>query len=497
MQENTNKAIAINSLINYVKMFICTILSLFTTRFALQALGIDDFGLYSVLGSIISFIGIFNTIMVSTCNRFLSVAIGKGNTNEINKQFNVNLIIFWTIAIIMFVVAYPLGDWYVHNHINYNGPIENAMMVFLLSIVGSILSTLATPFNGLLMAKERFIVFGIVEIFSHFIRFIVAFLLLNHFEDKLLIYTLTMALCTACPLIVFWCYCRHHFQELVRWNLVRDKKLYQQVFAFSGWVSYGAIAWVARNQGAALLVNAFFNTAMNTALGLANSLNAYIMLFANNLTQPIQPQITKSYAAGNLKRTDELLIMSTKYSFMLMFLVSCPFFVSAEWLIGFWLGEVPPFLVSFMTLLIIDNLVQSFNLGIANIIFASGKIAMYQFVINTLRLLAIAVAYFVLRLENEPQTLFYTYISFSSIAIFATQWCLHKTLHYNVHNLVLKSYLPSLSIALLFLPILFIPETWHALIRIIIALGYLIILEFTIGLSKSEKRTILKLHKII
>ena len=174
MLENTNKAIFVNSIINYAKMGINTILALLTTRFALQALGVSDFGLFSVLGSIISFIGIFNTIMLSTSNRFLAVAIGRGDENEINTQFNVNLIIFISIAILMFIVAYPIGDWYVHNFINYDGPLENAMMVFSLSIIGSIFSTIATPYNGLLMAKERFIVFSAVEVFVHVVKFLVA-----------------------------------------------------------------------------------------------------------------------------------------------------------------------------------------------------------------------------------------------------------------------------------------------------------------------------------
>ena len=193
MQENTNKAIFINSIINYAKMLINTVLSLLTTRYALQALGVVDFGLFSVLGSIISFISIFNTIMLSTSNRFLAVEVGKGITSDINKQFNVNLVIFICIAVYMLLFSYPIGDWYVHKYVNYDGPIEAAMMVFTLSIIGSVFSTLATPYNGLLMAKERFIVFSSVEVVTHIIKCVVAFILVFYLENKLLIYTTTMA----------------------------------------------------------------------------------------------------------------------------------------------------------------------------------------------------------------------------------------------------------------------------------------------------------------
>lgn len=491
MEENTNKTIAINSLINYGKMFVNTILVLLTTRYALQALGVIDFGLFSVLGSIISFIGIFNTIMLSTSNRFLAVEIGKGNIEDINKQFNVNLVIFIGIALLMFIIAYPVGGWYVHKYINYDGPISNAMMVFTLSILGSIFSTLATPYNGLLMAKERFIVFSSVEVFVYVIKFIIVYLLVSHFESKLFIYTATMAIMTALPAIIYCLYCKRYFPEYVKWNFVRDKGIYAKVFSFSGWVGFGAVAYVARNQGAVLLVNTFFNTVMNTALGIANSLNTYVAMFAHSLTQPMQPQITKSYAVGNIERTDELLIMSTKFSFMLMLLIGCPFFVGADWILGVWLGKVPAYTTAFTILLIIDNLVSSFNSGISTLLFASGKIAMYQVVINCLRLLAIAVAYFVLSSGAEPYSLFITYIIFSSICILASQWCLYKTLHYNTRNLYVKSYIPSILTLALFLPVLLLPASIHQVVKIIISLPYLLVIEFFVGLSRNERIYIL------
>ena len=488
MQENTNKAIAINSLINYAKMAINTILALLTTRFALKALGVEDFGLFAVLGSIISFIGIFNSIMLTTSNRFLAVAIGNKVQGEINKQFNVNNVIFIAIAIFMLLIAYPSGHWYINNYVNYSGSMDNAMMVFTLSIIGSAGSTLATSYNGLLMAKEKFIVFSSVEVFAHIIRFVVTYLLISHFENKLFIYTLTMAAMTAFPTLVYLFYCNIHYRELVKWNFVKDKNAYKKVLGFSSWIAYGAVATVAKNQGAALLVNTFFNTIMNTALGIANSLNAYVVLFANNLTQPMQPQITKCYVEGNINRTNDLLIMSTKFSFMLMLLIGCPFFVGGEWLLRLWLGEVPAYALAFTVLLIVDNIIQSFNSGISTILFASGKIALYQVLINTLRLLSVIVAYVVLKNGAEPNALFVVYILFSVIGVITSQWCLKKTINFNMKIIVYKSYIPSLCILTLFLPILLIPTGFIDVeFRVVISFIYLILIEFRLGLSKKER----------
>ena len=202
MQENTNKAIALNSIILYGKMIITTICALFTTRFALQALGIVDFGLYNVLGGIISFIGIFNTIMLSTSNRFI------GDMREVNKQFNVNLKVHLLLALFALFLAVPIGEWYIPRYISYDGPILNSKIVYYISIFGSIASFIGVPYNGVLMARERFAIFSFADIFLHVLKLIVAWLLINNFEHKLLIYTASMSILTAATTFIYIAYCQ-------------------------------------------------------------------------------------------------------------------------------------------------------------------------------------------------------------------------------------------------------------------------------------------------
>ncbi len=487
MQENTNKAIAFNSAILYGKTIINTLCALLTTRFALQALGVIDYGLYAVLGGIISFIGIFNTIMVSTSNRFIAVAIGKGDEEEANQQFNVNLIIHIGVALLALLVAFPIGDWYIPRYVNYDGSLENAIMVYSVSVVGSILSFIGVPYNGLLMAKEKFIVFSVADVVSHVLRLVVAWVLVYFFEQKLLIYTLAMAILLALPTAYYIVYCAKHYPTIVHLRKVRNRQMYKRVFDFSTWVAVGAIAQVAKNQGGALVVNTFFNTVMNSAMGVASSINAYIGIFAQNVTQPMAPQITKSYAAGNHERTDELLIMSAKYSFMLTFLVGSIFLVAPKWLLALWLGEVPPYADVFLVLLVIDNIVRSLNSGVANIIFASGKIALFQALASLLNILSVVLGYFVLQLGAPAYYLVIAYIIVSIGMFFTIQFALHHTLHYDNRKLWKKSYLPSMLTAILFVPFLIIPDIIHPAIKIIISLLYLCTLEWFICLSKYER----------
>ena len=497
MQENTNKAIAVNTIVLYGKMAITTICALLTTRFALLALGNTDFGLYSVLGGIISFVAIFNTIMLSTSNRFIAVAVGKGDIEEANKQFNVCLAIHFFIAIITIIVAIPIGDWYVHKFVNYDGDIELAQMVYNISIIGSVLSFIGVPYNGLLMAKERFVVFSSIEIVASIIKLVIAYLLLSHFSNKLLVYTVALAFLTAIPTFAYWIVCKIQFGSIVKLRPVTERQRYKDVFGFSAWVTVGAVTYIGKNQGAALIINAFFNTVMNTALGIANSINSYISLFAQNVTQPMAPQIVKSYASGNMQRAIDLLVMSTKFAFLMMLIISTPFMVAPEAIISIWLGSIPPYVVLFTVLLIVDQLIQSLNSGISNVIFASGKIALYQISVSVLNVLSIVLAFLVLYAGYPAYGLIVSYILVSILKFFVMQWVLHKTIHIENSILIRRSYLPSLLVVILLLPVLLLRGIIHPMPLIVISIIYVMALVFFVGLNKKERSYILTLAQKI
>jgi O-antigen/teichoic acid export membrane protein len=274
---------------------------------------------------------------------------------------------------------------------------------------------------------------------------------------------------------------------MVRLRLVRDRGKYKKVFNFSSWVSLGAVASVGRNQGAALVVNAFFNTVMNTAMGVASSINSYVSIFAQTVKQPMAPQITKSYANGDHKRTDELLIMSTKYTFLLTLLIGSFFLVAPEWILSLWLGEAPPFASIFLVLFIIDNLVQSLNSGVGILILASGKIGFYQVSMSILNIFSVVLGYLVLRGGEPAYFLLVAYIVVSIITFFVIQFVLHRQLKYDNSKLWKYSFIPSLVVCALFVPVLFFPVIVHPIINIIISISYLCFIEFFVGLSKKER----------
>ena len=496
MQENTNKSIFVNSIVMYLRLGITAVAGLFTTRYALQALGANDFGIFSVVGGIVSLITIINTIMMSTSTRFISVAIGKGDDAQTNKVFNVSLSIHLAIALLSALLALPLGKLYIINYVNFDGNIAEVVKVFNITVVWSILSFVGVPYNGLLMAKEKFVVFSVFEIIFSLIKALITYFLIFAFDDKLYVYAMTVSICACAPTFIYMLYCHIKWPVLTRWRIVKDRALYKSILHFSRWVGFGAVAQIGQSQGASLLVNTFFNTVMNAAQGIAASIKALIMMMAQNLTRPISPQITKAYVAGNHDRCKTLIVASSKFSFFVMLLVSVPFVVDAEFILQLWLGCVPAYAPRFVYLMVLDSLIFTFNMGVSEVIFASGNIKRYQLIVNTNILLSIVAAYVVLRLGAPAYSLYYVYIAVSVVNTFVRQRIMHKTVGYDNMFLLKKSYLPSICVVLLFLPYLLIKTSLHPVWVISIAELYVCCLIFCVGLSKQERSFIINKLKV-
>lgn len=493
MQENTNRALVSNSLILYARLIISSLCGFFTTRYALQALGVCDFGLISLVGGIVTFLAIINTIMVSTSNRYIAVAIGNGNIENANKQFNICLIIHICITILSLLFAIPLGHWYIIEHLNYTGEMSDALIVFYISAIASISTFIGVPYSGLLVAKERFGVYCIPEILASIFKLFFVIILVDHFNHKLILYALACGFFSAFPTLYYVVYCSVKLKVFSKWNYVSQKSQYKEMLSFSGWVAYGAFAYVGKSQGAAILVNSFFDTVMNTALGIGNAISSITMAFSRSISQPIDPQITKSYVVNNMERCENLLVLSTKLTFYIVIIISAPFFVNANWILSLWLGNVPPYAAMFTVLILIDVLVESMNTGIKSIIFASGKIKLFQIIPSSLKLFSILLAYIILKTGTPPYSLFYTYIGITLITVICNQWILNKTLNFKNSILIKKSYLPSITISILSIIVTFIVKGLSPIIAIIINEIVLCALIFIIGLSKTERNSVIQL----
>lgn len=491
MKENTNSVLIFNTLVLYIRLVFVLVCGLLSTRFALLALGETDFGLFAIVGSVVIFINIINSTMTSTCNRFLAASIGKGKgAEQICKVFNINIIIQLAIAFITLVLALPLGSLYITHFINYDGNIENAVMVFYISIISSAITFIGVPFNSLLLAKERFYVFCTGDILFWIIRAILCYMLIFYFSDKLLAYAIIVATTNVMPILINYIYCRIYFPQLIRFKFAKRWEDYAEIFSFSAWVGYGAIIQIGREQSIPILINYFFNTIVNAAYSVSNQIKSGINMFASNLSKPISPQITKNYVAGNMTRCTQLMISSSKLSFLFMLIVSSPFLICPDYILSLWLHKVPDYAVSFTRLMIIDCLINTLNMGIAEYVFASGNIKWYQFWTNTIYLISIFVSFVFLLYGAPVYSILYITIGASIVTVVIRQYILHRVFHFKNMILIKGSYLPSAIISLLFLPSVFARDYLHPLICIFVIPVYTTILVYLIGISKEEKRVI-------
>lgn len=488
VKEGTNKAIVINSIILYSRLIITSICGFFTTRFALQALGVVDYGLFSVLGGIIAFIDVANAVMINTTTRFMTVALGKGDEKDINEQMNINLRIHFFTALFSLLLAFTVGFWYIYNHLNYDGDIHNAVLVFAISVVSAAISMIGVPFQGVITAKENFIVTSIPDIISSILKLTVSWLLVYYFSHKLIVFSCAQAICTVYPMVAYAIYCYRHYPKIVKYSKVIDNKKYKEILSFSGWTLYGTAACMAKSQGASIVINIFFTTAMNAALGVANMLSALIGKFARNAVQPMFPQLTKSYSAGNKNRSEQLLCMTVKVSFLATLLFSAPFLIDTEWILSLWLKEVPTKAVLFTQLLIADLIISSLDQGISTVIKADGNIGAYEFFGNTLRLLSIIIAYFLLKSGAPAEMLLYIYIITSSIVVVLSQIILNRVTHIANSLLLKNAYLPSLIVSLLFFPAFTINISSKSFLNIGLGFMYLLIIVWFVGLNSHERK---------
>ena len=488
MQENTNKSIAVNSLILYIRLAIISISGLLYTRFSLQALGISDYGLYSVIACIITFISIINTIMVTTSNRFIAIAIGKNEQEEVCRQFNVNLVIHVLIALLTVAIALPIGHWYIMHNVTYEGDMQIVQRVFDVSIIAAAMSFVGVPYNGLLIARERFFVFCSTDVAMSLFKLFFTYLLISHFEHKLIIYTFVMAFMTSFPTLVFFVYCRKQFADITRFVFVRQWRKYYDVLNFSIGIGIGAIATIGKAQGGALIINMFFSTTMNAGLAVANSVSSILQTFANNAQKPISPQIVKNYAAGNLDRCTSLVCLASKATYLSMFFVSIPFILAPEVIFGLWLKEVPPYAITFTHLLIVDILIFSINAGVNDFVFATGKIKLYQIIVNTLLVSSIFVGYLAMRRGMPPQYLFYVYIAFSFLVFLLRPFIIVRITKFDVWALLRDSYVPVLLITFLFVPTLYLKQLVGPVLSVLLAYAYFLVLLYVVGLRKNERQ---------
>lgn len=447
---STNKTIAKNTLLTYVRMLFNLIVSLYTSRIILQVLGVDDLGTYQVVGGIVSIFTFIGGAMAGATSRFLAYEIPLGNIDRLKKTFAASLNVNLISAVLFALVAETAGVWLVLNVLSIPPDREGAaMIVYQFSILSTILTFIQTPYNATLIAHEKISVFAYIGILDTLLKLLICYLVVVLPMDKLVAYAILISLTGATIQFIYWVYCRRHFEECVfSWKF--DKEIMKPLLTFSGWDLFNNFCFGIKQQGLNILLNTFFSVAINAACGFSNTIYATVRGFANNFMISVRPVITKCYSIKDYGRMQELIIDSSNFSFSLMLLLSMPFFFEGNFIVTLWLKNPPEWTVIFCQLQLATCIIAVLFSPIYYGIVATGKNKLYAIQDSLLMVLSLPITYFFLKAGYSPLVPFIVLIVIELIKSNLYVYILKKNIsEYKISNFYRKSVLPCCIIALL------------------------------------------------
>ena len=405
---DNNKRIAKNTIFLYFRQILLMLVSLYTVRVVLAALGEEDYGIYNVVGGFVSMFNILSGALSIAISRFITYEMGQPDVTVKRLQciFSSSLIIQIVMGLIICLLIGTFGVWFIENKMVIPSErLDVALYVMLFSAIAFFINLLSVPYNALIIAHEQMKAFAYISIVEAVLRLLMAYLLLVSSTDKLLLYALCMVLVSLIVRSVYAIYCKRHYMEC-RFVLGFDKQLLSKMFVFSGWAFLGNGSFVLKEHGVNILLNIFCGPVVNAARGITSQVTHAVTIFVSNFMQAVNPQITKLFSSGKLDEMHRLIFRSSRFSFYLMLLLGLPLMKSIDYALGFWLVSVPEHTALFIQLLMVfclmDCLVQPLMTGL----LAEGNIRVYEFALVVLNVGNVLLSYLALRMDYAPESVY-------------------------------------------------------------------------------------------
>lgn len=404
MESNSDsKRVAKNSLLLYMRMFVLMGIGLFTSRIILNALGVEDYGIYNVVGGIVVLLSFLNNAMAGATQRYINVALGKRDQQQLNAIISNSVILHYLIGGVCVLIAESLGLWYLNDVMVIPEGRENAAFwVYQLSVLTFFLNIITTPYNASIIAHEKMSAFAWITIIDVIMKLIIVCSLLFVSTDKLILYAILLCINSNITRFIFIHYCKRHFEEckIKSWKI--DKPLMKSMMSFSSWTIFGNLGFLAHTQGIALVINLFFGVTVNAAQGIANQVNGYVKQFVTNFLMAFNPQVVKTYAAGEMEEMHKLIIRGCKISLMMVGALVIPLIIEMPMILHLWLGIVPDYAVIFVRLVLLLTLLDSYSNIMATAKGATGDIKVYQIVLTTIGLFHLPLTWVCFEIGWEP-----------------------------------------------------------------------------------------------
>ncbi len=500
---SANSRIAKNTIFLYFRMILLMAVSLYTSRVVLSTLGIDDYGIYNVVGGFIGMFAFLNGAMAGCTQRFITIAIGKGDEQNLKKVFSTCVITHGMIALIVFILAETIGLWFVLEKLVIpETRMTAAMVVYQCSIVSTMVMIMSFPYNADIIAHEKMSAFAYISIFEAFANLGVVYLLYIGLFDKLAFYAVLLLIVKVSVIVVYRIYCKRHFVESVfRWLF--DKRLLKEMLSFTGWNLWGGIAGTLMGQGINVLLNIFFGPAVNAARGVAVQVQSAVQMFATNFQTALNPQMMKSYASGELQAMHMLLFRSAKFTFMLLLCLMLPLMLEIDLVLGLWLKQVPEYTNVFVCFMLCISMIDAVSNPFMTASAATGKVKVYQSVVGGILLMIVPIAYVTLRLGAEPYAVFIVHFVIAIVAFIARLFIVGRLIELSIikymRNVILPcAYVAFPSVLLSIVIKQIFPQSIIFNIVVAIAISIIVCLNSLLfGLTKNERSVIVSKISLI
>lgn len=399
---NRSKRIAKNSLLLYIRTFFVLLISLYTSRVILNTLGVIDYGVYNVVGGVIVMLGYLTNSLSGASSRYITYDLGIGDMSLMKKTFGNILSIHFIMAAAIIVVAETVGLWFVTTQLQIPADRQDAAFwVYQCAVLSSAISLVGVPYNAAIIAHEKMSAFAYISIVDAVLKLVIVYLLLIVPYDRLITYAFLYLCIQLFDRLVYGLYCTRHFEE-TKVRMAYDKKVFKEIFAFAGWTMTGNIAAMGFTQGLNMLLNIFFGPAVNAARAVAVQVQSACQQFCNNFQMALNPQLTKSYAQGDLEYMHKLLVRSSKFSFYILFIIVLPLIFETPFVLGVWLGNPPEYADTFVRLMLMVALLFTLSNPIIVSVHATGRIKKFQLIEGWILLMIVPIAYILLKVFHFP-----------------------------------------------------------------------------------------------
>lgn len=483
----------------YVRMVILTVITLYTSRIVLQQLGVDDFGIYGVIGSVVAMFSSLRGLFATSTQRFVNYSMGEGKFDKVCTIFNMSILIHVIISIALFVLGEGLGIWFIECKMSIDpSRVFATHWVLQFSLLSVVISMITTPFDALVLAHEKMNFYAYIAVLEAVLRLAIVFALAYSPIDKLILYAILQFIITIIVFLVNLWYCRSRFSEC-RFKRVWDKKIFIDMSAFAGWNFLGNTAFAITQNGLNMLINTFSGVVANAARTIAYQANAALGKALDSVTTVINPYCTKTYASGQIERTLDVIYFASKIYIILQIFIALPLCVFSKEILLLWLGQVPDYTIGFMKIIMLHSVIRSIHYPLNNLFKTVGNLKRYQLAEISILSLPLLASYILLRQGCEPYVVFWTLIIFEVINYVAIIAIAKEDAHLPIRTYLKRTIIPCAISVIITLGgyslCMAYSGLYYRLFFLIISMAVVLAIMFCIGLNAYERKLIINLLK--